>query len=325
MSILDSTVSSYCSDSSSDQTFPQKSKSKSLRIVTVNFQSIFNKKDELCHFLINNNIDIILGSETHLSSSISNSEFLPPQYTAYRCDRDDGYGGAIIITKKSLIAEVIIIKQDCEMVAIKVESFHKPVVLAACYRPPNRTITEMIFKEIVRIGSKYKQNPIWIGGDFNLPDIEWETKSIVRNQYPVKLNESFLETLDSSNTEQLVQFNTRKNHTLDLLITNRASFVEKCIPIPGFGDHDTAILTDIICQPKLNKPSPRIVFMWKRANIEDLKASIKNAMTSLIAKNSIESPINNLWLEFKNTVDDLLNRHVPNKLASSRFTQPDNT
>ena len=62
--------------------------------------------------------------------------------------------------------------------------------------------------------------------------------------------------------------------------------------------------------------------MWKRANIEDLKASIKNAMTSLIAKNSIESPINNLWLEVKNTVNELLNRHVSNKLASSRFTQP---
>ena len=92
--------------------------------------------------------------------------------------------------------------------------------------------------------------------------------------------------------------------------------------MPGFGDHDTAILTDIICQPKLNKPPPRIVFMWKRANIEVLKTSVKNAMISFIAKYSIESPINNLWLEFKNTVNDLLNRHVPNKLASSRFTQP---
>ena len=27
---------------------------------------------------------------------------------------------------------------------------------------------------------KYKNNPIWIGGYFNLPDIDWSTKSILK-------------------------------------------------------------------------------------------------------------------------------------------------
>ena len=53
-------------------------KSKSLRIVTVNFQSIYNKKDELGSFLVENNVDIVLGSEKRLSPSINNAEILPP-------------------------------------------------------------------------------------------------------------------------------------------------------------------------------------------------------------------------------------------------------
>ena len=38
-------------------------KSKSLRVVTVNIQSAYNKKDELSSFVIENDVDIVLGSK----------------------------------------------------------------------------------------------------------------------------------------------------------------------------------------------------------------------------------------------------------------------
>ena len=135
-----------------------------------------------------------------------------------------------------------------------------------CYRAPRRTSSESLFDEIKRLSKKYKHNPVWIGGDFNLPDIDWETKSIIGSQYPKSLNVSFLETLDLCNSDQLVNFTTRKNHTLDLLITNRQSFVDKCLPIPGFGDHDTAISVDVACQPMYSKPPCQEVFIWKKVD-----------------------------------------------------------
>ena len=52
-------------------------KSKSLRVVTVNFQSVYNKKNELSSFLIENDIYIVLGSGASLSPSINNTEILP--------------------------------------------------------------------------------------------------------------------------------------------------------------------------------------------------------------------------------------------------------
>ena len=122
-------------------------KSKSLRVVTANFQSIYNKKDELNSFLIENDIDIVLGSETHLSPSINNAEILPPMYTSYRRDRADGWGGVIIITKKNLTVEEIKINKECEMVAIKGETYQKHVIFASCYRPPKNSNNELIFEE----------------------------------------------------------------------------------------------------------------------------------------------------------------------------------
>ena len=105
-SIFDSSISSSHSSSTTEEIITN-SKAKSLRIMTLNFQSMFNEKDEICHLLNGNNIDITLGCETHLSPSISTSELFPPVYTAYRCDRDDDYGGSIIIAKKNLITEEI--------------------------------------------------------------------------------------------------------------------------------------------------------------------------------------------------------------------------
>ena len=56
-SLFDSSVSSINSSANLDEDMLLVN-SKSLRVVTVHFQSIYNKKDELSSFLIENNVDI---------------------------------------------------------------------------------------------------------------------------------------------------------------------------------------------------------------------------------------------------------------------------
>ena len=53
-------------------------------------------------------------------------------YTSYRCDQADAWGEVIIITKKNLTVEEIKISKECEMVAIKGETYQKPVIFASC-------------------------------------------------------------------------------------------------------------------------------------------------------------------------------------------------
>ena len=85
------------------------------------------------------------------------------------------------------------------------------------------------------------------------------------------MNESFIELIDNCNLEQIVDFPTRKSNILDLVLTNRPSYINRCIPVPGFGDHDTGILTDMICHQQLMKPVKRRVYNWNKANMEKLK------------------------------------------------------
>ena len=115
-------------------------------------------------FLSENDIDVLIGSETHLTKDILNSEILPSNYIATRKDRDDGFGGIAIIYKNNIMVEDIHF-ENCELVAIKIETHKKhkkPIVVCACYSPPNcdNSINVEIINNISRLCKKYKNNPI---------------------------------------------------------------------------------------------------------------------------------------------------------------------
>ena len=110
MSDINSTIfdSSISSEESSSQ-ISTKIKAKILRIMIVNFQGISgNLKEFFENCLLNSNADVVIGSETFFDPPIKNAEFLPPGFTAYRRDRDDGWGGVIIITKSSLVTDCLL-------------------------------------------------------------------------------------------------------------------------------------------------------------------------------------------------------------------------
>ena len=69
------------------------------------------------------------------------------------------------------------------MVAMKMETYQKSVMFVSCYRPPKNTNNELLFEEIKQLTSMWRKNPIWIGGNFNLPDVDCEVKSI--NNYEI--------------------------------------------------------------------------------------------------------------------------------------------
>ena len=82
VNISNSVFDSYLLDSDSSMHSepdekPKKIKSHSLRIMIINFQSIWGKKELLQKTLHDHNIDIVIGSETHIDPSISNSEITP--------------------------------------------------------------------------------------------------------------------------------------------------------------------------------------------------------------------------------------------------------
>ena len=84
------------------------------------------------------------------------------------------------------------------------------------------------------ITKKHRSSVVWLGGDLNLPDISWNSDSVIiaGQQNPLSLNNTFLELVQDNHLEQVVTFPTRHENTLDLFLANRPSLVNRCEPLP---------------------------------------------------------------------------------------------
>ena len=168
--------------------------------------------------------DIVVGTETWLRPDVHDSEVLPPGYVVKaRRDRQDGYGGVVIITKTSIPCAVLHISKTSEIVAGSVKrGTHPPLNIAGLYRPPssNQEKVERSCEELHGLIEANPNSPFWLTGDFNLPDISWSTNSIIGNQNTVGVNNAFLNLFVDTALQQMLEFQTRIYTTLDLFLTN---------------------------------------------------------------------------------------------------------
>ena len=92
-----------------------------------------------------------------------------------------------------------------------------------------------------KIGQLQTSNPratLWFSGDVNLPDIDWETHTIKGHNYPISINQCFLNSIYDTGSDQIVRFPTRGESILDVFLTNHPYLIEKCKTVPGVSDHD---------------------------------------------------------------------------------------
>ena len=166
--------------------------------------------------------DIILGTETWLHKHISDAELMLDDYDLYQKERPGNSnstcveietltederrrkkvgGGVILAVKKSLASKPLNVSIRSESTYCQIPQAGKPPTIIGCvYRPPENDLetSGLICKEIREIKSKFKKSVLWVGGDFNLPDINWEFNSVKSSRYLKELNETLLDTFNDT-------------------------------------------------------------------------------------------------------------------------------
>ena len=143
------------------------------------------------------NPDIIIGTETHLDSSVNSSELFPSNYSVIRKDRnfDNSKGGVLIAMKDDLIGT---------------------------HRTDLDTKCEIVWVTIKIQGSnnikRTNNEQIWLAGDFNLPDIDWDLLNTKPGGITPGLSKQLIEITNDFGLEQVVREPTRINNTLDLFV-----------------------------------------------------------------------------------------------------------
>ena len=117
-----------------------------------------------------------------------------------------------------------------------------------------------------------------------------------------------------------MNFPTRGQNTLDIFLTNCPSYEYTCQPLTGISEHEIVCLTsavDVDCHQNTSKK----VYLWHKADFEDIRAIANNLSEEFLSNYNADTPIEDLWLEFKNICKKCLNQ-IPTKLSVKLPRQP---
>ena len=240
--------------------------------MNVNCQSLVNKKHLLCNLIDSSKPDVIIATETWLTSQMHDAEFFSlDHFSVHRRDRstDTPGGGVIVAVNKDFHSsrEEDLEADNVEMIWVKVKIRGcKDLYLGGCYRakPDDCETVEAIDSALQRIGGR-RDTPILLGGDFNFPGWDWSKKTLKKDCPYASLHTRFADVIDDNGLTQIVDIPTRKDNTLDLIITNRPSQINRTQTLPGIADHDV-VYTELDIKPVRRKQTPRQIPLYKKAD-----------------------------------------------------------
>ncbi len=65
------------------------------------------------------------------------------------------------------------------------------------------TYSSAALEELIKLRHDNQISDFWIGGDFNLPDVNWSSLTVTSNQYSYTMTDIYLDILRNCNVEQI--------------------------------------------------------------------------------------------------------------------------
>ena len=158
---------------------------KGFKIIYWNVRSILNKIDSISNKLSENNIAVLVITESWLKPDIPDTMICIEGYTHYRYDRktinQKGYlkrgGGIIIYLKNTLLYDLVpgdifnVSSTDIELCTICIRRPHtRRLYLCSVYRPPTGNVQTCVdtLENCVQLLPHIEKSDLFVGGDFNI-------------------------------------------------------------------------------------------------------------------------------------------------------------
>ena len=129
-----------------------------------------------------------------------------------------------------------------------------------CFYRPQSTDTDYVRELDLSLSRIPSTAGIWLLGDFNVPDIDWETVTFKPGgQYPT-VSKLMINVINDHNLHQLVNKPSRDKNILDLCLTNTPAAVDFVNVECGISDHDMVVL-GVILKRKISRLPKRKIFL----------------------------------------------------------------
>jgi len=273
----------------------------------MNIRSIVNKLSSFQTLIYSHDFDFIAITETWLSDNIFDNEILPTNYTIYRNDRGSRGGGVLLAVRDNIASKVLPSPTNIEMLTVEVE-LSQTLILCVVYLPPNPNVS--LIQSLSSHLCQFDQScNVVILGDFNLPDIVWDTlcgSTIAA--------EAFCDTCFENNLSQLISCSTHiHGNTLDLILTNNDDLIDNIsvsdtINIPIKSDHYAITFELSSFQPQPTENISQYVYDFSKADFHGMNAYISN---SIIVNCLFLSDVEAIWETIKSVIDEAMSLFIP--------------
>ena len=257
--------------------------------------------------------DILFVTETWLHSGISDGSLDPRSaYCIIRKDRFDSYGGVAAFVKRDLcIVEVFLSDtKELELLCFDVVSKTCRVRFINVYRPPNSNSTNLLVQCLTSCTARGHANVVV--SDFSCPKIDW-------NQLTCSVNDANIEILNWAVTNsfiQFVNFATRGDNILDLVLSDDCQVVSCVSQSPPIGHSDHCIVNFTVLIPV----SPVSVsdetqargtkrYKWHAGDFEAMEECLWHINWDMLVSNNPGGLSS--WSAFIVTLKSAINKYVP--------------
>ena len=264
-------------------------------------------------------------TETWLKSYMTDAQVTLANYQTLRSDRPTRVGGGCLLYVHD---QLVITETDSyadaqnNMVMCYVKSCH--TLCATVYRPPGpdspgfKSLLENLQSHIDEISESGTSPDIYITGDFNYPDWDWNQNS---PEAGMETHGKYLaEFIDRNFLTQMVKNPTRGANILDLILTNVPRYVAdvQVMPTP-ISDHDMVKvrLGFNLIKPRSSVTPPLDPFSFRSVNFHEADYNAVNNELSIINWTSLwelcEGELDNFLELFRLTILQITLVHSPKK------------
>ena len=302
--------------------------------MTVNCCSIREHRSEFTAALDYVKPDLICGTESWLKgvkpgkepakNAIKTSEIFPSDFIIHRNDRMSRGGGVFTGVRKSLIAdEQTQLVTDCEIEWTKVKMKNNKDLYLSSFYMPHRNMNDIknLDSSLKKLSESNKSKHILLAGDFNCPDIDWNTLTVRPNAPDREIQKSLIELSIEHGLTQVHSQPTRQENVLDLVFTDNPSLIKNSQSIPGISDH-AIVVTDSDVKPIYNKQKSRKVYLFSKANWEEIKKACVQLSDNIIIMVQNKENIEELWNTFKTGIQEAMDNFIPSKIFKKKNTVP---
>lgn len=215
----------------------------SMRIATWNINGLSRRKDEVTAFMVANDLDVLLVSESHLTDR---RYFHIPGYCTYFTGHPDGraHAGTAIIIRQHIQHTLLKPHETDHLQATNIRVKYRAdyITLSATYCPPRHNINEDMFSAYFQtLGNRFIS-----GGDWNAKHTCWDSRSTNTRGRKLKLSidTNRLQSVSSRKPTYWPTDPRKKPDLVDFFITKNIGHLHTKIEssLDSSSDHSPVIL-----------------------------------------------------------------------------------